>query len=106
MTRRDRMLDGLDQEILDHIERETQDNIARGMSPDEARYAALRKFGNVMRVKEDTRAVWRLVRLEQLWHALDWSPACSVPGGRPASIQWWRCDTSSERAAIVFFSKP
>jgi putative ABC transport system permease protein len=67
MMRRNRMLDGLDQEIRDHIERETQDNVARGMSPEEARYAALRKFGNVMRVKEETREVWSVVWLEQLW---------------------------------------
>jgi hypothetical protein len=28
------------------------------MSLDEARYAAVRKFGNVTRVKEDVREVW------------------------------------------------
>jgi len=66
MTRRKRMLVDLDQDIRDHIAQETQDNIARGMSPEEAHYAALRKFGNVRRVKEDTRAVWTLVWLEQL----------------------------------------
>ena len=47
--RRKRMMDDLDQDIRDHIERETQDNIERGMPPEEARYAALRKFGNVTR---------------------------------------------------------
>jgi predicted permease len=66
MSRRNRMLDELDQDIREHIERETQDNIERGMSPEEARYAALRKFGNVMRVKEETREVWSIVWLEQL----------------------------------------
>jgi putative ABC transport system permease protein len=60
------MLEELDQDIRDHIERETQDNIARGMSPKEARYAALRKFGNVTRVKEETREVWSVIWLEQL----------------------------------------
>jgi predicted permease len=60
------MLDELDQDIRDHIERETQDNIERGMSPEEARYAAMRKFGNVTRVKEETREVWSFVWLEQL----------------------------------------
>jgi predicted permease len=63
---RRRMLQGLDQDIRDHLERETQDNIDRGMSPEEARYAAVRKFGNVTLVKEDTREVWILVWLEQL----------------------------------------
>jgi predicted permease len=66
MRQRKQMIEELDQDIRDHIERETQDNIARGMSPEEARYAAVRKFGNVTRVKEDTRAVWTVVWLEQL----------------------------------------
>jgi predicted permease len=60
------MLEDLDQDIRDHIERETRDNIDRGMPPEEARYAALRKFGNVRRVKEHARDVWTLVWLEQL----------------------------------------
>ena len=67
MTRRKRMLQELDEDIRDHLDRETQDNIERGMTPEEARYAALRKFGNVTRVKEETREVWRFVWLvEQL----------------------------------------
>jgi putative ABC transport system permease protein len=67
MRRRKRMLEELDQDIRDHIELETQDNIERGMSPEEARYAALRKFGNVTRVTEETREVWSFVWLEQLF---------------------------------------
>src|SRR5438876_811088 len=66
MTRRQRMVDDLDEDIRDHIMREIEDNIARGMSPEDARSAALRTFGNVLRVKEDTRAVWISVWLEQL----------------------------------------
>ncbi len=66
MNRRRRMLEELDRDIRDHIEIETQDNIERGMSPEEARYAALRKFGNVTRAVEDTREVWSLVWLHQL----------------------------------------
>jgi putative ABC transport system permease protein len=56
----------LDEDIRDHIERETQDNIERGMSAEEAHYAALRKFGNVTMVREDTRAVWIPVWIDQL----------------------------------------
>jgi putative ABC transport system permease protein len=55
---RKRWLDDLDQDIRDHIELEVRENIDRGMTPEEARRAALRKFGNITRVKEDTRAVW------------------------------------------------
>ena len=67
MSRRKRMMEDLDQDIRDFIERETQDNIERGMPPEEARYAALRKFGNVTRVREETWQVWSFVWLEQLW---------------------------------------
>jgi len=67
MSRRKRMMEDLDQDIRDYIERETQDNIERGMPPEEARYAALRKFGNVTRVKEETWELWSFVWLEQLW---------------------------------------
>jgi predicted permease len=66
-TRRERMMEELDQEIREHIERETEDNIGRGMPPDEARYAAMRKFGNVTQVQEETWEVWSFVWLEQLW---------------------------------------
>src|SRR5687768_1805139 len=58
MTGSKRALDGLDDDIRDHIERETQDYIDRGMAPEEARRQALLKFGNVALVKEDTRRVW------------------------------------------------
>jgi putative ABC transport system permease protein len=61
------MLEDIDQEIRDHIERETQDNVERGMTPPEAHRAALRKFGNVALVKEDAREVWRFFWIEQLW---------------------------------------
>src|SRR5262250_2685652 len=64
--RRERMLDALADDIRHHLETETQDNIARGMSPAEARIAALRKFGNPTRVTEDAREVWSIVWLEQL----------------------------------------
>jgi hypothetical protein len=41
----------LDRDIRDYIAIETQENVERGMSPNEARSSALRKFGNVTRVK-------------------------------------------------------
>ena len=67
LSRRKRMMKDLDQDIRDFIDRETQDNIERGMAPEEARYAALRKFGNVTRIKEETREVWSFVWLDRLW---------------------------------------
>ena len=66
MRRGKRMLADLEQDIRDHLERETQDNMDRGMSPEDAHYAALRKFGNVALVTEQTREVWSIAWLEQL----------------------------------------
>ncbi|HEY6930137.1 MAG TPA: permease prefix domain 1-containing protein, partial [Thermoanaerobaculia bacterium] len=66
MSRRQRMMEELERDIREHIAMETQDNIDRGMSPEDARYAALRKFGNVTRVTEETREVWSVVWLEHL----------------------------------------
>ena len=62
-----RHLKNLDRDIRDHIERETLANIDRGMSPADARAAALRAFGNITHVTEQTREVWSLVWLDQLW---------------------------------------
>src|SRR5215472_1070015 len=67
MRRSKRMMEELDADIREHIERETQDNIERGTPPEEARYAAIRKFGNVTRVKEETREVWSIVWMDELW---------------------------------------
>jgi predicted permease len=59
------MMADLDQDIRDYIEIETKENIERGMSPEEARYAAQRKFGNVTRVRGETREIWSVTWLEK-----------------------------------------
>ena len=64
--KRRRALDDLDDDIRDHLEREIQDHIDRGLSPEDARAAALRAFGSVTRSKEDARAVWIPVWIDQL----------------------------------------
>ena len=66
MNRRKEMMQDFDADVRDHIAAESQDNIDRGMSPEEARLAAIRKFGNVTQVKENTREVWTTLWLEQL----------------------------------------
>jgi putative ABC transport system permease protein len=66
IARRDSALDDLDDDIRDHLERETEENVARGMTLEAARAAARRKFGNIAMTKEDTRAVWIPVWVDQL----------------------------------------
>ena len=54
----------LDEELQLHIELKTQENIAAGMPPAEARYAALRAFGGVEQRKEECRDADHLRWLE------------------------------------------
>src|SRR5499426_3763870 len=60
----------LDDEIRAHLEMETSQNVADGMSPEDARLAARRSFGSVALSKEDSRAMWRFWLLEILWQDL------------------------------------
>jgi len=56
----------LQEEIDAHLEMETQEKIADGLSREEARYAAHRALGSVALAKEDSRAWWGFGRLEEL----------------------------------------
>jgi predicted permease len=67
LTRRSwKALDGLADDLRDHIERQTEENLARGMTPDEARRQARLALGNTALIEEDTRAVWVSRWLEDL----------------------------------------
>ncbi len=67
MTRRGRKaLDGLADDLRDHIARQTEENLARGMTPDEARRQARLALGNPALIEEDARAVWVSRWLEDL----------------------------------------
>src|ERR1700733_2610953 len=74
--------ESLDREIQDYLDRQLEENVARGMQPDEARLAARRKLGPVVRVKEDTRAAWGWLWRERLWQDLrhSWRILTKNPG--------------------------
>jgi predicted permease len=63
----------LQQEMAYHLERAIAENIAAGMSPDEARYAALRTFGNPALLREQTRVTWGWSGLEAVLRDLRYS---------------------------------
>ncbi len=52
LFRRDQVIEDIHDELRFHVEMETQVNVERGMSPDEARLAALKTFGNVGRIRD------------------------------------------------------
>jgi putative ABC transport system permease protein len=48
----------LDEDVRTHIQMLTEENQRKGMTPEEARYAALRTFGGVEQAKEECRDAW------------------------------------------------
>jgi len=65
LRRRQRERD-LQREIHADLELEAVERQERGMSPEEARYAARRAFGNATLVREDVRQTWGWTALERL----------------------------------------
>ena len=57
-------------EIDAHLEIETDENVARGLSPEEARYAARRKLGNPVLIREEIYQMNSIGFLETLWQDL------------------------------------
>jgi predicted permease len=60
----------LERELQSDLELEEQEQQERGSSPEEARYAARRAFGNPTLIREQTRAVWTWNWLDQLMRNL------------------------------------
>ncbi len=56
----------LNDELAFHLEQQIAENRAAGMNPEEARYAALRTFGNPTVMREQTRAAWSWSSVEVL----------------------------------------
>jgi putative ABC transport system permease protein len=55
LLRIERLERDLEEELRSHVEMRAQDNIAAGMSPEQARYEAHKQFGNMALMKEDAR---------------------------------------------------
>jgi putative ABC transport system permease protein len=54
-------------ELASHLQIEADDNISRGMVPEEARFAANRKLGNSLQIREEIFRMNSLGFLETLW---------------------------------------
>ena len=57
----------LDEELRFHLDQQIAENIAAGMNAEEARFAALRAFGNPASLREQARAAWSWTWLELFW---------------------------------------
>ena len=70
---RNRSSQRLDDEIQFHLAQQITENLAAGMSPEEARYAAMCSFGNSTCIKEETRDTWGWTWIEHLAQDLRYS---------------------------------
>ena len=66
LFRRGRVELELNDELRFHLERLTEEYVAKGMTPKEARYAALRELGGVDQIKEECRDMRRVNYIENL----------------------------------------
>ncbi|MBV9500109.1 MAG: ABC transporter permease [Acidobacteriaceae bacterium] len=66
MRRKKRREDDLDRELRSDLELETEEQRERGLSHEDARYAAQRALGNTLLLKEDVRESWRWSAFERL----------------------------------------
>jgi hypothetical protein len=64
LFRRDQVEQDLDDEFRDHLERRIEADVAMGMTPNEARYAAIRAFGGVDQRKEECRDMRQVTFIE------------------------------------------
>jgi hypothetical protein len=66
--------DDLQRELRAHLDLEAEEQRQAGLPPRDARYAALRHFGNQTNIRENTRAMWKWTSFEKfrrdLQHAL------------------------------------
>src|ERR1051325_6869184 len=60
LFRRRRVEDEMNEELRYHVERQIEENIAKGLPADEARYAALRAMGGIEQHKEEIRDARRV----------------------------------------------
>jgi predicted permease len=66
LFRKKRVEEDLNEELRFHLEKLIEQNIASGMTPKEARYAALREFGGMEQLKEECRDTWGVRMISEL----------------------------------------
>jgi len=72
LARRDRVDQELDRELHFHLEQQTEENLAAGMTPSQARLAALRRLGGVTQIEEECRDMRRTNYIENFWRDLQY----------------------------------
>jgi hypothetical protein len=70
LGRRAKVEGDLDRELSFHFHQQVEENLAQGMSPEEARFAAIRSLGGLAQIQEECRDMRRTNQLETIWSDL------------------------------------
>lgn len=73
LIHKDKLEHELDEEMRFHLERDIAQNLKSGMTPEEARYAALKSFGGLDQSKEECRDARRVSLVENIWQDIRYS---------------------------------
>src|SRR6266542_6602129 len=88
LFRRRRLEAEMSEELQEHLEMRIERNIQNGMTPEEARYAAMRSFGGVEQIKERCRDVrsggWLETTLQDVRFGV--RSLCRAPGFTIAAL--------------------
>ena len=63
----------LDKELQFHLERQKEQNLARGMTADEARFAASRRLGGITQIQEECRDMRQTEQVETIFRDLQFA---------------------------------
>src|SRR5215471_5616858 len=97
----------LDDELRYHLEKDIERNIARGLSPEEARKAALRGFGAIQQIKEESRDANGVRLLEEIWRDIRYATRIIVkePGFAIVAIIMLALGTGANTAIFTLVDK-
>ena len=88
LFRRGQMQDDLTEELQFHLQNDIKKNIASGMTLEDARYAALRRFGGVDQVKEHAGMCARSDSSKNSVKTRDTHCECYA---KVLASPWWLC---------------
>jgi hypothetical protein len=71
--RREKRDADLERELRSDLELEEEEHREHGLSPEEARYAARRSFGNATLIKEQTHEAWGWAPFERVWQDVQYA---------------------------------